>query len=432
MLPPFSKLLQLLVVVALSSTYLRLVVESSIDYNINLLYSKNSPSSNTTIKKLISSESVFHGSNGCLTNVQKQAHSFNDWIHTGKNKLPSLYNYLSGSTFWINEWQTPGHAMLDMVVIQVLQSIKLDRIILQRTPLPDQDVYAYWNTFFKAYYAAMIDAFQPGIPIYIRREQKTDILKAYYLSLEPNSTSPLLDGFVLRQTVMDDDTIVLNKDKQCFENVYTRGKLVSGGAKGLEEAVSPSAAQQFKRSAHKLIMNIENPRDPTTTTNVILAYRANTIRRNIPNMNVLLETAFSKDIGSSSSSPILHFRSVPIPGHSFEQQMRLVYDADVLVTVHGAFQGNTVYMRNGSLLIELRGSYSRGQENVNPFYGFRCMARAFGVFHQVVFVDDLNDHDKFNSSMTNQEAMQIYNLVKDYATNIRPLLLTKLLPLPNV
>jgi hypothetical protein len=70
--------------------------------------------------------------------------------------------------------------MLDMVLIQVLQSVRLDRIILQRTPLPDQDVYTYWNTFFKAYYAAMIDAFQPGIPIYIRREQKTDILKSFY------------------------------------------------------------------------------------------------------------------------------------------------------------------------------------------------------------------------------------------------------------
>ena len=392
-------------------------VESSLDWNISLLYSKYSPSPNAKIDELISLESVFHGSKGCLTNVQRQAHSVNDWVHIGKNK--PLTNYLSGSTFWINEWQTPGHSMLDMVLIQVLQSIKLDRIILQRTPLPDQDVYAYWNTFFQAYYTVMIDAFQPGIPIYIRREQKTDVLKAYYLYLEPNSTSLVgsAQGFVLRQTVMANDTIVLNKDKQCFDDVYTRGKFSDGVAKGLEGAVSPSAAQQFKRSANKLIKT-NHPRgsNNATTINVILAYRSNNIRRNIPNMNTLLRALFSQDAGS------INFLTVPIPGHSSEQQMQLGYDADVLVTVHGAFQGNTVYMRNGSLLIEIRGSYSRGQENNNPFFGFKCIARAFGVFHEVVFVDDLNDHDKFNSSMTSEEALQIYKIVKEYA-NVRPFLL---------
>lgn len=398
------------------SIFLSQFVESSLDWNISLLYSIYSPSS---IDELISLRSVFRGSNGCLTNVQKQAHSVNEWIKRKIKIKKSTLNYLSGSTFWINEWQTPGHSMLDMVLIQVLQSIKLDRIILQRTPLPDQDVYAYWNTFFKAYYAAMIDAFQPGIPIYIRREQKTDILKAFYLSLEQNSTH----DYVLRQTVMENDTITLSREKQCFENVYTRGKFSGDEAKGLEGAVSASAAQQFKRSAYKLIRtNLHRPNN-ATAINVVLAYRSNLIRRNIPNMNNLLETAFSMtNVGS-----VINFRSVPIPGHSFEQQMRMVYDADVLVTVHGAFQGNTVYMRNGSLLIEIRGSYSRGQENVNPFYSFKCIARAFGVFHEVVFVADLDDHNKFNASMTTEEALQIYKLVQEYA-NIRPLLLPQLVP----
>ena len=216
---------------------------------------------------------------------------------------------------------------------------------------------------------------------------------------------------------MANDTIVLNKDKQCFDDVYTRGKFSDGVAKGLEGAVSPSAAQQFKRSANKLIKT-NHPRgsNNATTINVILAYRSNNIRRNIPNMNTLLRALFSQDAGS------INFLTVPIPGHSSEQQMQLGYDADVLVTVHGAFQGNTVYMRNGSLLIEIRGSYSRGQENNNPFFGFKCIARAFGVFHEVVFVDDLNDHDKFNSSMTSEEALQIYKIVKEYA-NVRPFLL---------
>ena len=246
--------------------------------------------------------------------------------------------------------------------------------------------------------------------------------------MEPNSTHADRSlSYVLRQSVMDNDTITLSREKQCFENVYTRGKFIGDEGKGLDGAVSPSAAQQFKRSAHKLIRtNLRRPNNATATINVILAYRSNLIRRNIPNMNDLLETAFSKrDVGS-----VINFRSVPIPGHSFEQQMGTVYEADVLVTVHGAFQGNTVYMRNGSLLIEIRGSYSRGQENVNPFYSFKCIARAFGVFHEVVFVADLSDHDKFNSSMTTQEALQIYKLVQEYAS-IRPLLLSQLVPPPD-
>jgi hypothetical protein len=79
-------------------------------------------------------------------------------------------NFLNGTTLWINEHMAVGHAMYDLWIIEALKSEKVTRIVIQRAPYINADLcvgLGSWGTFFRGFYTAVIDAFQPGVPIYL-------------------------------------------------------------------------------------------------------------------------------------------------------------------------------------------------------------------------------------------------------------------------
>ena len=94
-----------------------------------------------------------------------------------------------------------------------------------------------------------------------------------------------------------------------------------------------------------------------------------------------------------------------------EMQLRAMAEANVVITNHGAFEGNVIYMRNASLLIELAGEY------YNPeFRLFQNLSQDFGVFYSRIHTSNLHGHAQSHFNITKIEIHEIVNVVRDYFT----------------
>ena len=75
----------------------------------------------------------------------------------------------------------------------------------------------------------------------------------------------------------------------------------------------------------------------------------------------------------------------------------------------GAFQSNIIYARNGSLLVDLRGSYGHGE-----YSNFEHLARMFGVFFKSVRTSGLKSHHDDEFSISTTELQAVVDIVKNY------------------
>eukprot|EP01036_Dinobryon_divergens_P031721 gene31722-41172_t len=303
-----------------------------------------------------------------------------------------------------------GHAQYDIVIMEALRYANISRIILQRspclTPLLCHGI-GTWKAWYAGYYAAMINAFRPGIPIYIRWG-RTAILTAHYLSV--NETSGIVD-----EEVRENDTISLVSTNQCFETVWRRTEC----AACVQSAVSLSTARLFYQSAKKLIANrgdifkyaITSTESSTSTIRILHTYRSANSSRHIKNADTLqlfLSSAFNTSTNTSPSStnstttkPSIAFLSLPTPESNYQEQIQMVSSADILITEHGAFQSNMVFMRCGSAVIDLRGSYwGREKGSDKPIIYAEAVAKAFGLQFSHVVMSKLSQHSMKSFSVT--------------------------------
>ena len=70
---------------------------------------------------------------GCLHNTHRPGDGKNNWTPI-LNMSEALQDpqFLNGTTYWINEHMAVGHAIYDISIIQVLQSTKVNVLILRR------------------------------------------------------------------------------------------------------------------------------------------------------------------------------------------------------------------------------------------------------------------------------------------------------------
>jgi hypothetical protein len=88
-------------------------------------------------------------------------------------------------------------------------------------------------------------------------------------------------------------------------------------------------------------------------------------------------------------------------------------ESHVIISEHGAFQSNMIYMRNASLLVDLRGIYQHGE-----FKNFENLARMFGVFCQYVHTAKLTSHHDFEFNVTDSELDEVVEKVQNYLTKV--------------
>jgi len=86
---------------------------------------------------------------------------------------------------------------------------------------------------------------------------------------------------------------------------------------------------------------------------------------------------------------------------SFEQ-IFVAQTTDIMISTHGAFESNLVYMRKGKVWVEITG---RPLARESADFGF--LAKAFGVTHQSFLADDLTDRKQSTYKISSVEEMAI-------------------------
>ena len=348
---------------------------------------------------------------GYLDNVlvQVQCPRRNEWTNIEKD-LRSKHNFLSGTTFWINEFMTVGHALMDIELIQVLDSIKIDRIIIQRcricTPGLSEGI-GTWESFFKAYFAAAINAFQPRIPIYIRNKSP---LRAHFLSIDKQG--------IIHEEISHDDIISLNEDDRIYMERLIRSARDKTPKWNIHmQCCSPNTVAKFKSSAYKLISDTNTPSKNSSfidripagyPINVTYAFRDVTFGRHANNTNHVCSV-----LSNLLKYPKFNFECIPTFNKSINYipQIHLMSRIHVLITEHGAFLSNLIYMRARSLLIMLRGNYDFGMDHD---YITANVAESFGIYFKVVLNNRMKDHGQNEFEITSDEILKLSNIILKY------------------
>jgi len=106
-------------------------------YNLTALIAEwfNFPLVNehNSVQELLQREAVQIHDNACLINAKQPTHSTNKAIeYSNLTELRSDPTYMSKTTYWVNDYLHVGHVHYDIVQIQILKLLKVDRIIMQR------------------------------------------------------------------------------------------------------------------------------------------------------------------------------------------------------------------------------------------------------------------------------------------------------------
>ena len=342
---------------------------------------------------------------GCLFQTDKPGHSKNKWndLEINRTEVAKQANFLPGTTFWINEHMAVGHLMYDIQLIQVLQSTKIDRIVLQRAPCINPNLCSgigSFDSFFKGYFTAAIDAFQPGIPVHVRWVwQDRNAKPLYVTSAKPDDYADVPPEKRAKDIHLHPHMCM----ERCIRNLMRCIHC-------FYPSLSADAVQKFKKVAYSLVKrdppllhHFESSNKPYVVT---LAHRGLSASRhiaNVPFMQHLLEQAFA--------GPKYEFRIVDTTNdrRGYAEQIKIVAESNVVIAEHGAFQSNIIYMRNGSLLVDLQGDYPNGE-----LAHFRDLGRMFGVFVSGVTTPGLTSHhwDEFN--ITSDDCTRIVQAVEEY------------------
>lgn len=106
-------------------------------YNFSLLVAQlfNFPlvQDHHSVEELLQRKAVQVHNNACLINAKQPTHSTNKAIESVNiTELRADPTYLDKTTYWVNDYLHVGHVHYDIVQIQILKLLKVDRIIMQR------------------------------------------------------------------------------------------------------------------------------------------------------------------------------------------------------------------------------------------------------------------------------------------------------------
>ena len=225
--------------------------------------------------------------------------------------------------------------------MQVLRSTKVDRIIFQRAACNAMlcGGVGTFRGFWGGYLAAIMDAANvSNIPVYIRWSWTERNVNPLYLSTKAI-------GYIIDT---NKDPTYLNKlsgihlkPRMCFENVIRRGPEYHGNFHG---SISPEAIQDFKKTSYESTINLKTNLptyfDKSSPYVILISYRGKTTRH-IANINDMINTfrtifrvpdyyIHTMDNGNSHATS--------------EMQLKQVAEANVVITNHGAFEGNLVIL----------------------------------------------------------------------------------------
>eukprot|EP01041_Mallomonas_annulata_P001858 gene1858-3604_t len=342
-----------------------------------------------TFAELLTRNSIIMRENGCLSHTNATLHSVNEWID--RKNIKSI----PGTTFWINECLAPGHMHYDVQLLQVLRTTKIDQIILQRAPCARPDFcqgIGNWGSFFKGLYTTMVDALNyTEIPVYIRFSPNDTVWTPYMVG---SRTGKSITNLAL-QTIPATENLCFEKVirkacNQCFHN-----------------SISVDTARAFKRAAYAILSPGDLP-SPSSTNNLIvtIAHRGSH-KRHLANREDLASTLRSR-LPPSVTVRMFDTTNETLMTHL--NQVKVAAESDVMIATHGAFISNVIYMREGTLLIEINGNYTHAEP-----YNFQILTKNFLVNHRSIIAYNLTLHSTQYFYLLNDfEIIELCNTVCKY------------------
>lgn len=369
-----------------------------------------------TMKELEVRRAVRHGRDCCLTKANYPVHIRNT-LKTGYNVTdlrtnPPEYYYLYNTTFWINEYLHMGHVHYIIVIMQILQMVKIDRIVMQRAICFGTLCWGMgtMESWYKGFFAAILEASgQPLVPVFLRWIGKDKYVRPVYFSIYTPDNYVSLDNI----TAMANATKLPLETKpyvlqpfMCFEELYMHDNLRLGAI----PAVSTASIRKFKETAYKMV----DPANPLKTHfaagkppfTILFGYRGSKQTRSMDNVQEFIHALHKRFPPPDYVIKAIDPSNPPL---GFKDQIRAVAEAHVVIANHGAFEMNMIYMRNSSLLIEIFGDYA-----VAEMHTFHRTAVMFGVFYGRYHTKGLKDHDQKNYSIAETEIKDVCDIVSNY------------------
>ena len=320
-----------------------------------------------------------------------------------KSSIPTSVKTLEGNTLWIDEYFALGHAMYDLSSIQVVQSDYFDQIVLVRQTCEREDLLPNWKRWFRGYYSGIVKASKhPEIPIYLWLCHTTENMSDMKYLGQIQLTSDLESDIIKNNT--EDRLFWPEEDAisyHCFSQIVSRG---SDHTK-YNSAISPDARKKFKSTVQDIVGLKDSASTGEKSVVISHVYRGIGSSRRIQNYqsigNVLRDT-FSQEKN-------VVFKSVNSSALNLLGQIKVASESDVVVCEHGAFQMNMIYMRQYSLIIDLRGRYSWGE-----FKNFETLAKTFGVLLFPIVTKNLHSHFVQEFNIQINEVDQIVGVINYY------------------
>ena len=408
----------------------------------------------TTLKDMQDRGTIQYLEWGWLFNADQPHHSRNLWhdlelegnittMEQAKEYAMKDSCFVRGTTLWINEHMVVGHVMYDIIAMQLmnLADIEIDRIVLQRAPCMNADLCAgvgTWDGWFKGFFIALMDAFSPNhpIPLYMRFawQEKNENHVCLGHRFTPKSETPcqrdwFWTGKQQNQAVMANAMGKNGGLNKCWEEVFflqnikAFERIFKRNCNGcFENGISEDTVRRFKNAAYNLTRDYgrEAPTDapkhffsengPIVVT---LAHRGPTATRSINNLDLLVKT-----LRHTLRAPVFDFRVYNTTNNTrgYAEQMKVAMDTQIMISEHGAWQSQVIYMRNGSYWIDMHGTYRHGE-----FMNFAKLSKVFGVYYDHVVTTKLTFHPQDDFEITNLECLRVAELALQYAED-RPFL----------
>jgi len=220
-----------------------------------------------------------------------------------------------------------------------------------------------------------------------------------------------------------------HKQRQRGNDSETERETETETERGTESKME-TTAQGFvslKGLKHFLSIDSERETERETVVQMLIAYRGPKASRYLSNIDALIRLFESEFAGSSAAHVnasasagagagagagaryVIHSLNTSDNTLSFQQQLLTIAPCQVVVTNHGAYESNLLYLRNGSLLIEIAGEYENQE-----FHSYEQMAQMFGLFYGRVHVQGLTSHDDRQGQISDREMQEIVRMVSQY------------------
>ena len=359
------------------------------DWRTSFLFSND----NFTMDAMRRFSIIHDDSNTCLDNTNNKGHSRNNRVSS-----PPHTSFIKGTTYWINEWFQVGHILNELPIFQVMYTTKIDRIIFQRCCLSSQ-VEA--REYFKGLVALLVGSYSSSapVPFYIRDSECGNVYDAYNFIFNASSGK-------VTEVINKSDRMIITSHT-CFEHVIDACDKRNNNCN--RQSVSTPAVLQFKNYIYNLFPFKHYSYSPFI---ISLINRPRGFSRQIGNFDF-----FCNELKSSFTSPKHEVRCLYQDDliRNFSSQVTASVQSDVLILEHGAFQTNTIYMRNGSLSINLFGKYIANSELIRFF---EVAAQSFGVYTFPLLHESLLTHEQLNFNLSITEISKVVDIIESYRTHI--------------